>query len=99
MADSNDERNERYRKCPGDFCFGYVGPDAIGENGRGPYCNFAGKRLTVCDRDDPPGKVDWYEPCEPDLERAGLARDHFKRPGTIWTTDPEDPEPRKPDPS
>lgn len=31
--------------------------------------------------------TDYYEPCEPELERAGLAHDHFKRPGTVWTTD------------
>lgn len=87
--------DERYHKCPGNFCFGYVGPDTIGGAGRGPYCNFSKTGfLSRCDRDDPQGDADHYEPCEPELKRAGLAHDHFKRPGTIWTTDPgyQDPE-------
>lgn len=33
----------------------------------------------VCSRSGEPGEArDWYEPCEPELDRAGLPHDYFR---------------------
>lgn len=73
----------RHRECPGAFCFLFVEIGDITSAGKAVVAHCHLREVVGhpgCDRDVPSGQIDYYEPCEPALRRAGFSEDRFVRP-------------------
>ena len=67
--------------CPGKYCFLFVEVGDTTTNGvaTAGHCHLGEiPNHSGCIRDSLRGPRDWYEPCEPELRKAGFSEDHFK---------------------